>query len=352
MTKKQRMLLRKRRRRFLSAVLMITAVVLSAIFLFNGGKNKVRPNEAGEKNQSSQANTLSFEPGSGDVNGDGKVTAEDSELVLKASVRSGEISPEAGSAGDINGDGKITAGDARNVMRKAVGLPVSTASQRFFCPPLTENDVPENAKVIYLTFDDGPSAHTREILDVLDTYNVKATFFVIKNTDRAEMYGEIVNRGHSIALHSSSHKYNRVYSSQDAFFDDLNDLSDYIFQNTGVRTRLIRFPGGSSNTISRDYCSGIMSALVRETANRGYVYFDWNSTNNDAIGKTLSAEQIENAANAFTGKSPLVMLMHDAPGKGNTVKALSGIIENYMDAGYYFLPLNENSPTAHHSVIN
>ena len=209
-----------------------------------------------------------------------------------------------------------------------------------------------DGKTIYLTFDDGPSANTVKILDILDKYNVKATFFVLYNETYSYLYKEIIKRGHSIALHSYSHEYSKIYRSTDAYFADLQKVSDFVYEKAGVRTRMIRFPGGSSNTVSRSYCKGIMTQLAKMTKEKGYVYFDWNSANDDATGKTLTVAELQKAANAYSGQSPLVMLMHDAPAKKRTVEALPGIIEHYIERGYYFLPLNEGSPTAHHYIAN
>lgn len=295
-------------------------------------------------------------PGSGDADADGKISAGDARLALRGAVCLEALPDYSFAAADVDRDGKVTAADARSIMRLAVGLPGNTEKYipkpRYFTPALTEKDVPAGAKVIYLTFDDGPSANTEKILSVLDRYNVKATFFVIASNRYSYLYKEIVERGHSIALHSYSHEYSAVYRSTDAYFADLNRISDFVYEKAGVRTRLIRFPGGSSNTVSRSYCRGIMSALSRMTAEKGYVYFDWNSANNDATGQNLSVAQLGSAAKSYGGQTPLVMLMHDAAAKTKTVEALPGIIEYYKGLGYYFLPLNEKSPTARHGIAN
>lgn len=294
-------------------------------------------------------------PGSGDADADGLIGASDARLALRASVHLEKLPDYAVKAADMDDDGKVTAADARIILRLSVGLPRVTPPKpkpQFFTPQLTEKDVPKGAKIIYLTFDDGPSANTGDILDILKKYNVKATFFVIKNESYSSYYKRIVDEGHSIALHSYTHDYSVIYRSADAYFNDLNKISDYVYEKAGVRTRMIRFPGGSSNTVSRSYCRGIMSRLADLTEEKGYVYFDWNSANNDATGQNLSAAQLRSAANAYGGRSPLVMLMHDAPGKYRTVQALPGIIEYYKSLGYYFLPLNETSPTAHHGISN
>ncbi len=296
------------------------------------------------------------EPGSGDADGDGKITAGDSRIALRRSVNLERLPAYSYLAADVDKDGKVTAADARIILRLSVGLSRGTEKYvpkpQFFTPAITEKDVPAGAKIIYLTFDDGPSANTVKILDILKRYNVKATFFVIKNDTYSYLYKRIVDEGHSIALHSYTHDYATIYRSTDAYFSDLNKISDFVYEKAGVRTRLVRFPGGSSNTVSRSYCRGIMSTLAKMLPDKGYVYFDWNGANNDATGQNLSVAQIRSAANSYGGVSPLIMLMHDASAKSKTVEALPGIIEYYKSRGYYFLPLNENSPTAHHGIAN
>lgn len=296
-------------------------------------------------------------PASGDADCDGRLTPGDARLALRAVVGLELLPDYAAKAADTDADGSVTAADARSILRLSVGLSRESdwkpqPKPKYFTPALTEKDVPAGAKVIYLTFDDGPSANTGKILDILKKYNVKATFFVIKNETYSSYYKRIVDEGHSIALHSWSHEYSDIYRSTDAYFNDLNKISDYVYEKAGVRTRLLRFPGGSSNTVSRSYCRGIMSRLAVLTAEKGYVYFDWNSANNDATGQNLSVSQLRAAANSYGGRSPLVMLMHDAAAKYRTVEALPGIIEYYKSLGYYFLPLNEKSPTAHHGIAN
>lgn len=304
--------------------------------------------------QPAAPSTIIPEPASGDADADGAVTAADARLALRRSVDLERLTSYAYLAADMDRDGSITAADARVILRLSLGLPRETEKPKpqFFTPALTERDIPAGAKVIYLTFDDGPSANTVKILDILKRYNVKATFFVIKNDTYSYLYKRIVDEGHSIALHSYTHDYATIYRSTDAYFNDLNKISDFVYEKAGVRTRLVRFPGGSSNTVSRSYCRGIMSKLAGMLVDKGYVYFDWNGANNDATGQNLSVAQIRSAANSYGGVSPLIMLMHDASAKSKTVEALPGIIEYYKSRGYYFLPLNENSPTAHHGIAN
>ncbi|MDO5569436.1 MAG: polysaccharide deacetylase family protein [bacterium] len=209
-----------------------------------------------------------------------------------------------------------------------------------------------SGKTIYLTFDDGPSAYTFELLDILKRYNVKATFFVTAtrpgyNYNITRAY----NEGHAIGLHTATHNYYNIYQSVDAYFNDLNTIDDLVYSLTGNRSKLIRFPGGSSNTVSRNVCAGIMTTLARETQNRGYSYFDWNVSSGDAAGNNPSTQTIaNNVISSLGGGSTYIVLQHDI--NYNSVKAVPQIIEYGLANGYNFAPLNINSPTAHHAINN
>ncbi len=209
-------------------------------------------------------------------------------------------------------------------------------------------EVTPSGKVIYLTFDDGPSRHTERLLEILDEYDVKATFFVMK-TSRMDLLDDIVSRGHSIAAHTYSHDYDRIYGSDDAYFADLDRILDAIESKTGVRTKLIRFPGGSSNTVSR-HNEGIMSRISAEVVDRGYRYFDWNVDSNDAGGAKTAEKVFENVVNGVKNRRVSIVLQHDT--KGFSVDAVERIIQWGLENGYKFLPLKEDSPTAAHDIRN
>lgn len=206
-------------------------------------------------------------------------------------------------------------------------------------------------KVVYLTFDDGPSSHTSRLLDILDKYNVKATFFVNgKNKSYFYNVGKAYQKGHSIGNHTYSHNYSKVYSSVDNFYSDLNYNGELIYQQTGSYTKLIRFPGGSSNTVSKKYCKGIMSTLVHSVSNNGYKYFDWNVSSGDA-GKNSNRNSVyNNVINGIKKRNVSIVLQHDT--KGFSVDAVEEIILWGLANGYTFLPLNLSSPTCHHGVKN
>ena len=188
-------------------------------------------------------------------------------------------------------------------------------------------DIPEtNIRKVYLTFDDGPSIYTDEILDILDLYGVKATFFVTGHEEEkyAPMYQRIVDEGHSIGMHSYSHKYTEIYESPDSFKADLNKIRDFIKEKTGVECSLYRFPGGSSNSIGKKHIQDFIGYLEEENI----VYYDWNVSSKDATGTAVTVDEIVRNSTADLEKyRSAVILLHDGSTKYNTVKALPKIIE-------------------------
>ena len=206
-------------------------------------------------------------------------------------------------------------------------------------------------KVVYLTFDDGPGAHTQQLLDILDKYNIKVTFFVTNvNSGYENMIAKEAAAGHTVAIHSASHDYKKIYSSVDAYFADLNEMSDIIYAQTGQRPKLIRFPGGSSNTVSLKYCSGIMTTLTKAVTDQGYKYFDWNVSSGDAGGTTSTEEVYQNVVNGMKSHNVSVVLQHDI--KGFSVNAVERIIQWGLANGYTFLPLTTSTEDVHHGVNN
>lgn len=207
---------------------------------------------------------------------------------------------------------------------------------------------------IYLTFDDGPSALTSTILDILDSEGVKATFFVTQNVNSfPAIVKRAYNAGNVIALHTYTHNYANVYASVDSYFNDLNKVSDAVYNVIGVRSKYIRFPGGSSNTISRHYCVGIMSTLSREVVNRGYNYFDWNVDSNDAGGAVNNSNAIyNNVINGLSHNKINMVLMHDSGGHSATVSALRNIIQYGKNNGYTFAVIDGNTGNVRHGVNN
>lgn len=199
---------------------------------------------------------------------------------------------------------------------------------------------------VYLTFDDGPSSNTERILDILDQYGVKATFFVVGKEGYADQYRRIVEDGHTLAMHSYSHKYSEMYASLDAYKADLTKLHDFLYEITGEDCNIVRFPGGSSNTISRVD----MWELIRYLNEENMVYFDWNVSSGDATGGRKSAGQIaKNVLDSVGQFNNAVVLFHDASGKDSTVDALPAIIEKILESdNTVILPISEDTVRVQH----
>ncbi len=186
---------------------------------------------------------------------------------------------------------------------------------------------------VYLTFDDGPSGHTLDILNILDRYQVKGNFFVCAtpNEEYQTYYSEILKRGHMLGIHSYSHIYNEVYRSEESFEKDVTKIRDYVSERTdGYVPIYYRFPGGSTNIGSRVNLQTCSSWLSEQ----GLTYFDWNISSNDATNPMQPVEVIiENATNGCEKYEEVMILMHDLGNKDSTIEALPSIIEFYLDRG-------------------
>jgi len=214
---------------------------------------------------------------------------------------------------------------------------------------IPDSQMYEGRKLVYLTFDDGPSEYTDEILDVLKEYDVKATFFVLAKDGYEEQYQRIIDEGHTLALHSYTHQYSQIYESPEAFRQDITMLTDYLYDITGYQCEFYRFPGGSSNTIIQFDKNECFDILEEE----GLVYFDWNVTSKDASSYRLSSQAI--VSNVLNGVSQTsnasVVLMHDASDKYTTVEALPQIIETLLaDENTVFLPITDGTAPVCHVV--
>lgn len=207
------------------------------------------------------------------------------------------------------------------------------------------------SKVIYLTFDDGPYQYTEKLLGILDKYDVKATFFV---TNAYSGYQDLIKKeyraGHTVAVHTYSHDYSKVYASDSAYWADFEKMNDIIEKQTGKRSTMFRFPGGSSNTVSKKYSTGIMSRLVKQAGEKGLTYYDWNVTSGDA-GETTSSEQVyQNIIQGVQRQDRSIVLCHDV--KSYTVNAMDKTIAWCLDHGYTFRVLSPNGYTVHHGTNN
>ena len=248
-----------------------------------------------------------------------------------------------------NVDGDCTAIVQRTDTKDSIILSITDKSGN-----ISEKTIPvrfivdPGPKVIYLTFDDGPSSNTPYVLDILKKYNVKATFFVTGQHETYFPYIEqIHNEGHTVAAHTYSHKW-EIYNSVDSYFADLDKINSVIKQYTGKPSNLIRFPGGSSNMVSAKYKKGIMTEISEKCEEKGYVYFDWNVDSMDT--STNNPDKIANNVISHLSNGYYNILMHDT--KIAHRKALPKIIEYGLNNGYTFLPLNETSPAPRHSIKN
>lgn len=210
--------------------------------------------------------------------------------------------------------------------------------------------------VVYLTFDDGPSDNTIKILDLLKKYNAHATFFVVgANIPGNEaILKRMVKEGHTIAVHTYTHDYAAIYKSTQAFWNDNQKTRDLVKKVTGKEPTIMRFPGGASNTISANYCSGVMTALTKQAKSHNYEYFDWNISSGDAEGDGVPTKKLY--ANIMSGirenyETPVV-LMHDSGAKGTTVKAVALVLKKASGEGYSFEALDDTVPAVHHGVNN
>lgn len=205
-------------------------------------------------------------------------------------------------------------------------------------------------KPIYLTFDDGPYKYTEKLLDLLKQYDAKVTFFT---TSAYPEYADLLTReaeeGHTVAVHTYSHKYKEIYKSSTAFWNDFNAQNKVVAEKTGKEATIFRFPGGSSNTVSA-YNPGIMTTLAQQSKAKGLTYFDWNVASGDASNTSNMESVLKNCKSGVQNIENPVILCHDV--KDYTVTAMESFIPWAIENGYTFLPLTADSPNAHHKINN
>ena len=200
----------------------------------------------------------------------------------------------------------------------------------------------KDKKIAYLTFDDGPSKNTSKILNILKKYNVKATFFVNGKPIYKDMYIRMNKEGHKIGNHTYCHEYNEIYTSVEDFKSDVNKLNRLLIEYGIKPNYMLRFPGGSNNTVSEKYGGKIiMDELVQVMSEEGYKYYDWNVTSGDASKQSLSKEEIvKNVINGCKNNNNAVILFHDLNPKLSTVEALPEVIEYLLSENYEFRTLD------------
>jgi len=207
------------------------------------------------------------------------------------------------------------------------------------------SDTDTRAKQVFLTFDDGPSAGTASLLDILKTYDIKATFFVNGKTNRwlTDQLRRAVEEGHELGMHSYTHRYKSIYASMDNLIEDFYRNFLYIKTETGVSPSILRFPGGSINIFN----AASYQTMIAEILRRGFIYYDWNVSAGDTVAKASFQEIAMNIMNGVRLRSgPAVVLLHDN-GNPALVEALPIVIDTLSKEGYTFRKLdNTIKPSA------
>lgn len=196
---------------------------------------------------------------------------------------------------------------------------------------------------VYLTFDDGPSNNTDDILNILDKYNIKATFFLVANEDESakEKIKKIADHGHSIGMHSYSNRYSEIYASLDSFKYDVDMIRDYLSAIIGYEPNLYRFPGGSGNKVTNVNIRECIEYLDSQDIR----YYDWNVSGADATSNAYTSDElVENVMKDVLKYKTSVVLLHDQDNKGATVDALTPLIESLQEANVELLPIIDSTP--------
>ncbi|HOE76808.1 MAG TPA: polysaccharide deacetylase family protein [Rectinema sp.] len=241
-----------------------------------------------------------------------------------------------------NGDDVITVGtnsyDAASIVRKRPLLSYQLLYPELCANFMGFNDDLVDSKTVFLTFDDGPSSSTPAILDVLKNHGIKASFFVNGKSSifATSWLRRTAQEGHTIGMHSYTHKYTLIYDSVENFIEDLNKNYLYIKNNTGISPTILRFPGGSINTYNLE----IYQSLCAEVLRRGFIYCDWNVSSGDALKEATTDSIVDNVINGVSlCWGPSFVLMHDN-GNNELVQALPKIIDKLKAKGYSFAALD------------
>lgn len=208
---------------------------------------------------------------------------------------------------------------------------------------------------VYLTFDDGPSSGvTPQVLDILAANDVKATFFILNySDDKKPLIQRMIDEGHTVGIHGYSHDYATIYANDEAFMQNVYRLQQRLLEDFGYHATIVRFPGGSSNTVSAAYNQGIMTRLARRLEQEGFTYFDWNVSSGDASAAQVDSHRIyANVTESLRPGRSNVVLMHDANAKQTTADALEDIIWYAKGNGYALLPITPDTEPVHHGIAN
>ncbi len=336
---------KKMRFLFASAVVMFSIPVLICLYLI------LRVNAIDDRiDDLAKSNTAQQAVSETATEYDGEEAVSKGDASLKPEISAGTdmvylaIAKESDAEADAAREEMPEISDGEDAVTEEAPVISTEATTR----EIVTNYVP-NGKKVYLTFDDGPSINTGKILDILKKNNVKATFFVIYNDDKnfVPYYNRIVDEGHAIGLHSYSHVYDVVYADDAAFREDVTKIHDYVYEVTGVDTKLYRFPGGSSNNVSDNVNTQDMIAYLLD---EGYDYIDWNAENGDAENRGYTPEQLNENAMAYirANEGDSVLLMHDFEYGETTVEALQSLIDTLKAEGYEICPITEDTEPCRH----
>ncbi len=229
--------------------------------------------------------------------------------------------------------------DGTKVSRITTGdLPYQEMYPEMYAEPAEEYKVAD--KTVYLTFDDGPSPVTERILDVLDKYNIKATFFTQGQADENNLktLKRIAESGHAIGVHTYTHDYLTIFANPEAFFSDFNLEYRQIYETTGVKPEICRFPGGTVNKYSELCRAQICAELLR----RGFSYYDWNATAVSSARGSSVDDLVKNGVDTGADRNRIIMLLHDSAGETSTPQAVEKLIEYYQGKGYSFAKLTND----------
>ena len=199
---------------------------------------------------------------------------------------------------------------------------------------VTASDMP-NGRTVYLTFDDGPSKLTSEVLDILKKEGIQATFFVLGEQvdEHPELLKRIVKEGHTVGNHTYDHEYKSLYNSFGEFAAQIVKTEEAMEAAAGIRTKLVRAPGGTFGNFDQSYFDAMKQA--------GYTMFDWNVDSGDSVRVGVPAAEIVKNIHNSKLSDKTVVLLHDSSIHGESVKALPDIIRYYKGQGYTFAPLTE-----------
>lgn len=317
------------------------------------GSNTVANNTAAESNNKTVNNSTTE---NSNIAGNNSMYEGDNVVTNNTATENNNTSENnANQANTIPSQGENNVNQNNNVETQTVNnITQNNTSLNNTTPSNTGNTETKksNNGVIWLTFDDGPSAKlTPKVLDILKKENVKATFFVINYSALNEpIIKRIVAEGHTIGIHGYSHEYSKIYKSKETFMSNIYTLQDKIYKSTGVKSMYIRFPGGSSNTVSRKYCKGIMTELTKEVLAKGFKYFDWNISSGDAGGAKNAKAVYKNVTKSLSKKRGNLVLCHDIHQK--TLEALPEIIKYAKKEGYTFARIDDNTPMYAQHVNN